>query len=229
MSTGPKKNATRPISSCTPLYAPARPPSLASRSSSASEGSPRSGSISGWCHFFTESLPLPGAVDQGLGTVRLPPASQVRTAAAPFSNRRSLGGTDAEVGRVDAGAVDEDRPRRAFRGDVEAIGVLEQREETRQRFVEDAVDIAPRRGRRLVRGQLDPDRRPAPRVAVVRSNTSTGKLSSSPPSTHVAVRFAWDPGVRTRTRTGSKKNGIDMDARTASTMRCRAGSSPYSG
>jgi hypothetical protein len=45
----------------------------------------------------------------------------------------------------------------------------------------------------------------------VRSNTVTGKFCSSPPSTQVQVPnavFCWK---------GWKKNGIDMDARTAST------------
>jgi hypothetical protein len=68
----------------------------------------------------------------------------------------------------------------------------------------------------------------------VRSNTSTGKLSSNPPSTQVtrppAAVTSATPAVTAaaRTRTGSKKNGMDIDARTASTIRSPSASSPYS-
>jgi hypothetical protein len=58
-----------------------------------------------------------------------------------------------------------------------------------------------------------------------RSKTSTGKFDSIPPSTS----HRSPPWVSLRSRTGSKKNGIDIDARTASTTGIELGSRPSTG
>ena len=60
----------------------------------------------------------------------------------------------------------------------------------------------------------------------VRSNTATGKFDSTLPSTSVDTSGTPVSGRVARSVTGSKKNGIDAEARTASATSCSSGSSP---
>ena len=59
----------------------------------------------------------------------------------------------------------------------------------------------------------------------VRSNSAIGKFDSTPPSTSVETSDS-PPSRGPRRVTGSKKNGIDVEARTASATSCSSGSRP---
>ncbi|HVC72911.1 MAG TPA: hypothetical protein VNC85_03995 [Mycobacteriales bacterium] len=60
----------------------------------------------------------------------------------------------------------------------------------------------------------------------VRSKTAMGKLDSTPPSTSVETSGSPSSVGFERSVTGSKKNGMDAEARTASATSCSSGSSP---